>query len=59
MPDKTNFQQTCDEIIDETVEIINELLDEEVKPLLEYRQQQEKKLFDKAYKEVLRLEEGE
>ena len=54
--DKTSFQEICDEIIDETVEIINELFAEEIFPLLKYRQQLEKKEFEKAYREVKELE---
>ncbi len=54
--DNTNFQQICDEIIAETTEIINELMEEEITPLLKYRQTLEKKEFEKAYKEVLDLE---
>ena len=56
MPDKTNFQQICEEVIAESKEIIDELMREEIEPLLKYRQTLEKKEFEKAYKEVLDLE---
>lgn len=56
MADKTSFQEICDEVIAETTDIIDELIREEIEPLLKYRQILEKKEFEKAYKEVKELE---
>lgn len=45
-----------DEVINEDLAILEELIQEEIKPLIDYRKQLEKKIFDKAYKELLQLE---
>lgn len=49
--------EIVDELIEEEISIIDELIEEEIKPLLDYRKQLEKKIFEKAYKEVLGLEQ--
>ena len=50
------FDIIVDELTKETIKVIDELIEEEIKPMIEYRQAQEKKIFDKAYKEVKELE---
>lgn len=51
-----SFIEVIDELIAEDIEIIEELVEEEIKPIIDYRKQLEKKIFEKAYKEVLELE---
>jgi len=55
---KTTFMELVDELVEEQIEIINELIDEEIKPIIEYRAKLEREIFNKAYKELLELEEG-
>lgn len=52
-----NFQELVDEILKEDMEIIDEFIREEIQPLIDYNLTQEKKLGEKAYKEILELEE--
>ena len=49
--------EAVDELIAETIEIIDEIIKEEIDPLIKFNQQAEKKAFDQAHKEVLKLEE--
>lgn len=51
------FIEIVDELIKEDKEIIDNLLEEELKPMVDYNKAQERKLFEKAYEEVLELEE--
>ena len=53
---KSEFIDIADEVIAEDLEIIEELIEEEIKPLIDYRKQLEKKIFDKAFEEVKTLE---
>ena len=59
MPEKTNFMTIVDELIAEEASIIDELIEEEIKPIIDYREQLEKKIFERAYKEVLDMERKE
>lgn len=57
MPKEQSFKEIVDELIDEDKEIIDVFLEEELKPMVDYNKAQERKLFEKYYKEVLELEE--
>lgn len=57
MPKEQTFTEMVDELIAEDKEIIDEFLEEELKAMVDYNKAQEKKLFEKAYKEVRELEE--
>lgn len=52
-----SFIEIVDELIAEDKEIIDKFLEEELKPMVDYNKAQERKLFNKAYEEVLELEE--
>ena len=57
MPKEQSFIEIVDELIAEDKKIIDEFLKEEMKPMVDYNKAQERKLFNKAYEEVLKLEE--
>ena len=57
MPKEQSFIEIVDELIAEDKKIIDEFLKEEMKPMVDYNKAQERKLFESAYKEVLKLEE--
>lgn len=57
MPKEQTFKEIVDELIAEDKETIDEFLKEELKPMVDYNETQERKLFEKAYKEVKELEE--
>lgn len=46
------------ECIAEDMEAMKEVVEEDIKPLIDYRVKLEKKIFNKAYDEVKELEEG-
>ena len=48
--------EIADEVIAEDMIVIEELIKEEIQPLIDYRKKLEKKIFEKAYTEVLDLE---
>lgn len=48
--------EITDELLAEDTEIIEELMEEEIQPIIDYKKELERKIFDKAYKEVLELE---
>lgn len=52
----TSFMEIVDEVLAEDLEILGELYNEEIKPIVDYRKEQEKKRFEVLYKEVLKLE---
>ena len=52
-----SFIEIVDELIAEDKKIIDEFLKEEMKPMVDYNKAQERKLFESAYEEVLKLEE--
>lgn len=58
MAEKTQFMTLTEEVVKEEISIINELIQEEVLPLIEYRKNLEKEIFNKAYKEMRQLEEA-
>ena len=49
--------ELMEEVIAEDLEAMHELVMEDIVPILKYAKEQEKKMFDKAYKEVTELEE--
>lgn len=49
--------EITDDLVKEAKEIVDELIKEEVMPLLKRQEEQDKALFDKAYKELIELEE--
>ena len=57
MPKEQTFTEMVDKLIAEDKEIIDEFLEEELRPMVDYNKAQEKKLFEKAYQEVKELEE--
>jgi len=53
----TSFIEAVDEVIALQMSLIDEVIKEEVKPLIDYRAKLEKEAFEKAYKELRELEE--
>lgn len=54
---ETNPLDLMNELVEETVDAIKELMDEEVKPLIKYRSELEKKIGKKAIDEMYKMEE--
>ena len=52
-----NEVELMQEIVQEDIALIQELYDEEIKPILQYKQKLERMAFDKVYEEVQKLEE--
>jgi len=52
-----DFMAIADELVKEAKEVIDELIEEEIMPLIKHQKEQEDKAFEKAYKEVKELEE--
>lgn len=44
------------ELVEEDVEIMQEVINEEIVPLIKFREELERKAFEKAYKEMQKLE---
>jgi len=55
MPD--NLIQLMQEIVEEDLEIMKEVVQEDILPLIKYREQLERKAFEKAHREMKKLEE--
>ena len=53
-----NDIETMQEIVKEDMELMAEVIAEDMLPLVKFREQLEKKEFEKAHREMLRLEEG-
>ena len=51
-----NEIELMQEIVNEDIQIIKELIQEDIMPLIKYREQLEKKIFEKEYKELKKLE---
>lgn len=49
--------ELMNECIAEDIEAICELMDEDITPMIKYRQKLEKEAFEKAYSELKKLEE--
>lgn len=52
----TSYMEIIDEVLAEDIETLEELYNEEIKPIIDFRKQIEKKEFEKQYNEVLKLE---
>lgn len=52
-----DFMAIADELIREAKEIADELIEEEILPLIKHQKEEEDKAFEKAYTEVKELEE--
>ena len=53
----SNFTQALNEVIELKIRVVNEYMEENIKPLLKDIAEQERKIFEKALKEVKELEE--
>jgi len=53
----TDFLEIVDEVISEEMEIMEELIQEEIMPLIKYREVMEKKIANKAISEMYKLEQ--
>lgn len=53
---ETSVMNLIDDIIAEDKEIIDELIEEEIKPIIEYKKKLQKEQFEREYREVLELE---
>lgn len=51
-----SFLALMKEVVEEDVEIMREFIEEEIQPLILYRQELERKLFNRAYDELLEIE---
>lgn len=54
MPNNLELMQ---ELVKEDLELMREVIAEDIQPLIDYREKLEKKAFDKAHSEMLKLEE--
>ncbi len=52
----TTFMDIVDEVVSESLEIIDEVIKEEIEPIIKQRQEMEKRAFEKAIKELKKLE---
>ena len=55
MPNDIEIMQ---ELVKEDIELMKEIIIEDMVPLIQFREQLEKKEFEKAHREMERLEEG-
>ncbi len=55
MPNDIEIMQ---ELVAEDIELIREVITEDMIPLIKFREQLEKKEFERAHREMQRLEEG-
>lgn len=52
-----NDLEVMQELIKEDIELMREIISEDILPLIEYRDKLEREAFEKAYKEMKKLEE--
>lgn len=52
-----NDLEVMQELVDEDLQLMQEVILEDIQPLIQYREQLEKKEFEKAFREMKRLEE--
>lgn len=52
-----SYLEVANEVIAEERAIIAEVIEEEIQPIIEYREKLEREAFEKIYREVKRLEE--
>jgi len=57
MPKDNDFLTIVDELVKEEIEIMEELIQEEIAPLIKYRQDLEKKIANKAIADMYKAEE--
>ena len=55
--DRNSFLTIVDELVKEEIEIMEELIQEEIAPLIKYRQGLEKKIANKAIADMYKAEE--
>ena len=55
--DRNSFLTIVDELVKEEIEIMEELIQEEIAPLIKYRQELEKKIANKAIADMYKAEE--
>ena len=55
--DRNSFLTIVDELVKEEIEAMEELIEEEVIPLIKYRQELERKIETKAIAEMYKAEE--
>lgn len=55
--DKNSFLTIVDELVAEEVEVMEELIQEEIMPLIKYRQELERKISTKAIADMYKAEE--
>ena len=55
MPNDLEIMQ---ELVKEDLELIQEVITEDLQPLVKFREQLERKEFERAFKELKKLEEG-
>lgn len=53
----SNDLEVMQELVKEDIELMKEIITEDMIPLIQYREQLERKAFDKAYREMKKLEE--
>jgi len=49
--------EVMQELVKEDIELMKEVITEDMIPLIQYREQLEKKAFEKAFREMKKLEE--
>lgn len=53
----SNDLEVMQELVKEDLELMQEVISEDLLPLMQFREQLEKKEFEKAFREMKRLEE--
>lgn len=57
MTEQTELMEIIGELITEEIVAVTEFVQEELMPLIEYREEAEKKAFDRFYKNLKQMEE--
>ena len=52
-----NDLETMQELVKEDLELMREVIKEDIVPLIQFREKLEKEAFEKAHREMLKLEE--
>ena len=52
-----NDIEVMQELVKQDLELMREVIEEDIQPLIQFREQLEKKAFNKAYNEMRKLEE--
>lgn len=53
----SNDLEVMQELVKEDIDLMKEIIAEDMIPLIQYREQLERKAFEKAYREMKKLEE--